>query len=463
MVSFFTAIGLLLASYFLYGRVVENIFGPDGRAETPANRLTDGVDYVPMPQWKLFLIQFLNIAGIGPIFGAIAGALWGPAAFLWIVFGTIFAGGVHDYFSGMLSMRHNGLTIPEIVSQYMGKGFRYLLHFFTILLLLLVGVVFVAGPSHLLTVLMPNSSFSLWLYLIFGYYILATMLPIDKIIGKLYPVFGGVMLMMALGITLGLFAGGYAIPEVSLSNMHPSNLPIWPLLFITIACGAISGFHSTQSPLMARCCTNEKQGRKVFYGAMVAEGMVALIWAAAAMAFFGSTGALSDFMADHGEQAGVVNHISKTLLGTVGGILAVVGVIISPISSGDTAFRSARLSVADLLKIGQKSLKNRFLIAIPLFVIGLILTRIDFQVIWRYFAWSNQTLAMLVLWTAAIYLAQKKKFHWIATIPAAFMTAMTTTYLLVAPEGFRLSHAFGWPAGIILSLIALSVFLYKKS
>ncbi len=365
MISFLLALTALIASYFIYGRLVERLFGADETHVTPAIRMQDGVDYVPMPSWKLFLIQFLNIAGIGPIFGAIAGALWGPAAFLWIVLGTIFAGGVHDYFSGMLSMRHDGLSIPEIVGIYMGNGFRQFLRIFTIVLLSLVGVVFVAGPARLLEGLVPGSDMRLWLYIIFAYYIIATLLPIDKLIGRLYPIFGASLLLMAVGITGGIIIKGYTIPEITFANLHPKDLPIWPLMFITIACGAISGFHSTQSPLMARCCTNEKLGKRVFYGAMVTEGIVALIWAAASMAFFGSTTAQADFMAANGEQAGVVNHISLSLLGPIGGVLAVLGVVFCPVSSGDTAFRSARLTIADILHINQKPFRNRLMVAIP--------------------------------------------------------------------------------------------------
>ena len=460
MISFIIALAVLIASYFLYGRLVERLFGADEKLITPAIRMKDGVDYVPMPSWKLFLIQFLNIAGIGPIFGAIAGALWGPAAFLWIVLGTILAGGVHDYFAGMLSMRHDGLSIPEIVGIYMGNGFRQFLRLFTVVLLALVGVVFVAGPARLLEGLVPGSDMSMWLYIIFAYYIIATLLPIDKLIGRLYPIFGASLLLMAVGITGGILVKGYTIPEITLSNLHPNDLPIWPLMFITIACGAISGFHSTQSPIMARCCTNERLGKRVFYGAMVTEGIVALIWAAASMAFFGTTGEQATFMAESGEQAGVVNHISISLLGPIGGILAVLGVVFCPVSSGDTAFRSARLTIADVLNLSQKPFRNRLMIAIPLFLVGFVLTQVDFQVIWRYFAWSNQTIAMLVLWTAAVFLKKYNKFHWIASLPAMFMTAVTTTYLMIAPEGFNLSATFSYPAGIALAIMAMMFFLF---
>lgn len=462
MVSFLLSAVLLVLGYFTYGKFVEKIFGADENIKTPAVRLEDGVDYVPMNWKKIFLIQFLNIAGLGPIYGAIAGALWGPVAFLWIVFGSIFAGGVHDYFSGMLSVRHDGASISEIVGKYLGTGFKQFMRVFSVLLLVLVGVVFVMGPAKLVAGLTPkNLNMTFWVYVIFAYYVIATMVPIDKLIGKIYPVFGLCLLIMAVGVSVGLIAKGYNIPEIRLANLHPKKLPIWPLLFITIACGAISGFHSTQSPLMARCITNEKQGRKVFYGAMIAEGLVALIWAAAAMTFFGGTGALGKVMTDPNGGAGyVVNIVSNTLLGKVGGVLAVLGVVACPITSGDTAFRSARLTISDFMKFKQNSIKKRLIISIPIFVVGFILTKINFDVIWRYFAWSNQTLATIVLWTSAMYLVYKKKLHWIATIPATFMTGVCTTYILVADEGFKISEKIAYPIGIILAALALGTFLY---
>ncbi|MBU3105369.1 carbon starvation CstA family protein [Clostridium gasigenes] len=460
MVSFLLSIVALLLGYFFYSKIVEKAFGSDDSIETPAIRLADGVDFVAMPGWKIFLIQFLNIAGLGPIFGAIAGALWGPVAFLWIVFGSIFAGGVHDYFSGMLSVRHDGASIPEVVGKYLGSGFKNFMRVFSVIVLILVGVVFILGPAELLAGLTPtkfNTAF--WVYIIFAYYILATLLPIDKLIGKIYPLFGICLLIMAIGVSGGIIFGGYHIPEITLANLHPNNLPIWPLMFVTIACGAISGFHSTQSPMMARCITSEKQGRSIFYGAMIAEGIVALIWAAAAISFFGSTGELGSQMSANGGQGWVVNIISTTLLGKVGGALAILGVIACPITSGDTAFRSARLTIADFLNYKQGPIKNRLVLTLPLFVIGFILTKIDFNIVWRYFAWSNQTLAMIVLWTAAMYLALRKQFHWIATVPAVFMTAVSTTYLLVAPEGFKVSPSIGYPVGILISIGSLILFL----
>ena len=460
MVSFLLSIVALLLGYFIYSKIVDRTFGSDENIKTTALRLEDGVDFVPMPMWRIFMIQLLNIAGLGPIFGAIMGALWGPVAFLWIVLGSIFAGGVHDYFSGMLSVRHDGASIPEVVGKYLGPGFKNFMRGFSVVVLILVGVVFITGPAKLLAGLTAGTlSTAFWVYVIFAYYILATLLPIDKLIGRIYPVFGACLIIMAVGVSGGILFGGYHIPEITLANLHPKNLPIWPLMFVTIACGAISGFHSTQSPLMARCITSEKQGRPIFYGAMIAEGVIALIWAAAAIAFFGNTGELAAKMGANGGQGWVVSTISNSLLGKIGGALAILGVVACPVTSGDTAFRSARLTIADFLNFKQGPIKNRLVITIPLFVIGFILTRIDFNIIWRYFAWSNQTLAMIVLWAAAMYLAVNKKFHWIATVPATFMTAVSITYILVAPEGFKLATSIAYPAGMAAAVGALALFL----
>ncbi|MFT5872515.1 MAG: carbon starvation protein CstA [Clostridium sp.] len=464
MISFILSIIALIAGYFIYGTIVEKVFGADETIKTPAVRLADGVDFVEMPEWKIFLIQFLNIAGLGPIFGAIAGAMWGPASFVWIVLGCIFAGGVHDYFSGMLSVRHDGASIPEVVGKYLGKGFQNFMRVFSIVVLVLVGVVFVMGPASILKGLTGINGTTL-IYVIFAYYIIATMVPIDKLIGRIYPIFGLCLLVMAVGVGCALIFGGYHIPEITpanLINMHsnPGKNPIFPMLFITIACGAISGFHATQSPLMARCIGNEKQGKKIFYGSMITEGVVALVWAAAAMSFFGGVGQLNATMAIAGHNAAwVVNETSINLLGKVGGFLAILGVVACPITSGDTAFRSARLTMADAFKFNQGPIKNRFLISIPLFMVGFMLTRMDFAVIWRYFGWSNQTLATIVLWTAGMYLVTIGKNHWIATLPATFMTAVCTSYILIAPEGFQLSQSISYPAGIIAAIAAMGIFL----
>jgi carbon starvation protein CstA len=464
MLTFFSAIAILIVGYIVYGAFVEKVFGIDENRPTPATTMEDGVDYVPIGWKKMFLIQFLNIAGLGPIFGAITGALWGPVAFLWIVFGTIFAGAVHDFFSGMLSVRHNGASVSEIVGIYLGPVARWVMRAFSVVLLILVGTVFMSGPAGLLAKLSPESlTANFWLVVIIAYYFIAIFLPIDKLIGKIYPLFGAVLLIMAIGIGGGLVIGGYDIPNLTFANLHPKALPIWPLLFITIACGAISGFHATQSPMMARCMTNEKYGRKVFYGSMVAEGVIALIWAAAAMTFFGGTQGLAEASANLGGAGGIVHEISTSLMGKIGGVLAVLGVIACPITSGDTAFRSARLTIADSFGINQKPMSKRLMLAVPLMLIGVGLSQIDFNIVWRYFAWSNQTLAMIMLWAAAAYLAKYKKLHWICTVPATFMTAVTVTYIFQAPEGFGLSTSISYPIGLIAAGSAFILFMIKTS
>jgi carbon starvation protein CstA len=474
MITFIISLFILIAGYFIYGRWVEKRFGIDETAGTPATEIADGVDYVVMPEWRIFMIQFLNIAGLGPIFGAILGAMYGPSAFLWIVFGCIFAGAVHDYFSGMLSCRHNGISIPEVVGIYLGNGFKQFMRVFSIILLLFVGVVFILGPAKILTGLtgefIPLNSFTtvdFWLVIIFAYYILATLLPIDRIIGKIYPFFGAVLLIMAAGLMVAMFILKAPVPELtfqSLRNLHsdPETYPLYPLLFITIACGAISGFHSTQSPMMARCMSNENQGRRIFYGAMIAEGIIALIWAAAAMSFFGGTDGLNSAMAEQGNNAAwAVKEICTSWMGRIGGALAILGVVACPITSGDTAFRSARLIVADFTKLSQKPVFNRLAITLPLFIAAWFITRMNFGVIWRYFGFSNQALATIVLWMSGVYMSRHGKNHWIATLPALFMTSVCTTYILIAPEGFGLSTVIGYPAGLIASLIALILFLKK--
>jgi carbon starvation protein CstA len=466
MITFFLSITALLLGYFIYSRVVERIFGIDKNRQTPAYTSKDGVDYVPMAWGRVFLIQFLNIAGLGPIFGAVAGAMWGPSAFLWIVFGSIFGGAVHDYLSGMISLRNNGQSIPEIVGKYLGVGMKQFTRGFTVILMVLVGAVFIMGPASILTNITPqHMGLTFWAIVVFIYYLIATLLPIDKLIGRIYPVFGFALLFMAVGISAGLIVEGYKIPELSLSNLQnihsePDKYPIFPMMFISIACGAISGFHATQSPMMARCIKNESLGRRVFYGAMITEGVVALIWAAAGMAFFGGVRELNDVMTEHqGNAAWVVNEISHTLLGKIGGVLALLGVVAAPITSGDTAFRSARLIVADFLKLGQKSIKNRMMISIPLFIAGFLLTQLDFAIIWRYFAWSNQTLATIVLWTISVYLVREGKFFWISLIPSVFMTSVTLTYIFIAPEGFHLSAVYSYSIGIGIAFGLALLFL----
>lgn len=459
MVSFFVCLAVLIVGYAVYGKVVEKNFAPDGR-ETPAVTLNDGTDYVVMPTWRVFLVQLLNIAGLGPIYGALAGALWGPSVFLWITLGTIFAGGVHDYLSGMMSMRHNGTTIGELVGIYLGPIMKQVMRVFSVVLLILVGVSFTTGPAALLAMLTPNAlNTTFWLVVILIYYFLATFLPIDKIIGKIYPVFGVCLIAMALGVGGGLIIEGYKIPEITLQNLHPSNTPIWPMMFVSVACGAISGFHATQSPIMARCMKSEKDGKKIFYGAMVAEGVIALIWAAAGCAFYETTGGLQNAINELGGQGPVVFDITSKLLGPVGAVIAMVGVIACPISSGDTAFRSARLVISDWFNIEQKQVLKRLALTLPVLGVGAILTQMDVQIIWRYFSWSNQTLAMIALWAGAVYLYKNKRNAWMAAIPATFMSAVSVTYILMASEGFRLSKTIAYPSGIIFAVVCLGVFI----
>ncbi len=466
MISILLALAVLVCGYLFYGRAAEKAFGPDGR-QTPAYRLEDGVDFVPMKTWKAFLVQLLNIAGTGPIFGALMGACFGPVVFLWIVFGAILGGGVHDYMSGMVSERHDGASIAELSGIYLGKGAKWVMRVFSVLLLLLTGTVFVTSPAALLARLTPaflGNSF--WIVVILIYYVLATLLPIDKIIGRLYPVFGVVLIIMALGILFGIVKGGYAVPELTLRNLHPEGLAVWPYMFVTVACGAISGFHATQSPMVAKCIVSEKQGRTIFYGAMLAESVIALVWAAGGVAFYGATGGLQNALSTLG-QSGVVYEISTGMLGAVGGILAVVGVIACPITSGDTAFRSARLILAEITGLDQKKIRNRLIITLPLLGLGAILTQLDFNVLWRYFSWSNQTLAMISLWVASAYLVKRGGSPWrslLTALPAAFMSAVSLTYILMAQEGFRLSRSIAYPAGIVFAaaLFILYVFLAAK-
>ena len=463
MITFIAAVLLLIAGYFTYGKFVEKVFGVNEQNECPAYTKQDGVDFVPLEWKRAGLIQLLNIAGLGPIFGPIMGALWGPVAFLWIVLGSIFAGAVHDYFSGMLSVRNGGAGLPDMVGKYLGKGMKAFTNFFALILLVLVGTVFMTGPAKLLANLTPGwMTLGVWVGIILVYYILATLLPVDKIIGRVYPFFGALLLVMAFGVGGAMILQGYQIPELTLANVHPKGAPLWPLLFITIACGAVSGFHATQSPIIARCTQNEKYGRKIFYGMMIAEGIIALIWAAAGMSFYGSYEGLAAMLAPGGAgPAGVVKEVATTMLGAVGGTLAVLGVIVLPITSGDTAFRGARMLIADFLKMNQKPFSKRLVIAIPLFTVGYLLTLIDFNFLWRYFAWANQTTAMIMLWTAAVYLVQNKKFHWVASVPAAFMTVVTFTYILMAPEGFKLATGIAYPLGFALALIPIVLFVKK--
>lgn len=470
MITFVVSLIALIAGYFTYGKLVEKIFGTEPSRKTPAYKLKDGVDYVPMGWKNIFLIQFLNIAGLGPIFGAVAGAMWGPVAFLWIVFGCIFGGAVHDFISGMISVRLDGLSIPEIIGKYLGNTIKQAMRYFTVGLMILVGAVFVMGPAKILDHLTHGSldfmNVTFWAIVIFIYYILATLLPIDKLIGKIYPFFGICLLFMALGILGALFYYNAPIPELTIStlkNFHNQGdaMPIFPMMFVSIACGAISGFHATQSPLMARCLKNESMGRRVFYGAMVAEGIVALIWAAAAMSFFGGVEQLNSTMVEHkGNAAFVVTLISETWLGKIGSIFAILGVVAAPITSGDTALRSARLIVADFLKINQKPIYKRLLVSLPIFLICFLLLQIGFDIVWRYMAWSNQTLATVVLWAITFYLFSEKKLYIISLIPAIFMTFVCSTYIMIAPEGFHLNSSTAYTISICISIVVfLSAFL----
>ena len=459
MITFICCLALLIAAYFVYGKYLEKVCKIDEKSEVPSKRLYDGVDYVPMPRWRTFLIQLLNIAGTGPIFGAIMGACYGPVAFLWITFGGIFMGAMHDYLSGVILVRNDGLSITEIVARYLGKGAGMFMRLFSVVLLLLVGMVFVVSPADILATKFAVISKSWWLVIIFVYYFIATLLPVDKLIGKVYPLFGIALVTMALGLLGVLIFGDYTIPSMTLENLHvnKANLPLVPTLFITIACGAISGFHATQSPLMARCVNNERECRFVFYGSMISESVIALIWAAIAMAFFYNDGGVSAVMAQGGHTpAWAVNEISNTTLGLVGGILAILGVVAAPITSGDTAFRSARLIIADVFHVEQRTKWKRLIISLPIFACGVALTFVNFDVVWRYFAWSNQALASVVLWCIVAYLFKEKRNYWVALIPAVFMTYICSSFVFVSNQfvgmgAAPLAYLFGGVATVAIS------------
>ena len=471
MISFTLALVILIAGYFIYGAYVNRIFGPDDR-KTPALTIADGVDYIPLPTWKIFMIQFLNIAGLGPIFGAIMGAQFGTASYLWIVLGTIFAGAVHDFFSGALSIRNGGESLPEIVGRFLGTKTKKVMCVFTLILMILVGAVFVSGPAELLAGMTPDWMSSIfWIIVIFLYYILATILPVDKIIGKIYPLFAIALLFMAIGILVMLYIKSPELPEIwnGFGTKYEKN-PIFPMMFISIACGAISGFHATQSPLMARCMTSEKHCRPIFYGAMVAEGIVALIWAAAATYFFQENGIIDQITSRAYSGAAVATTISKEWLGAFGGILAILGIVAAPITSGDTALRSARLIAADFLHIDQRPISKRLLICLPLFFItmGVLLYSLQdaegFKIIWRYFAWCNQTLSVFTLWAITVYLVRSGKNFYIALLPALLMTTVCATYICIAPEGLALPATASYLIGGTCLLIALVWFIkwYRK-
>lgn len=465
MITFFVCLSLLIAAYFLYGRFLDRVCRIDPKAEVPSKRLYDGVDYMPMPRWRVFLIQLLNIAGIGPIFGAVLGACFGPVAFLWITFGGIFLGAMHDYLSGVIILRNDGRSLPEIVGRYLGGGVRQFMRWFTLLLLILVGVVFLRSPASILSEMTGWSNY-IWLGIIVVYYFVATLMPIDKIIGRIYPLFGAALIIMALSLAGVILFGGYEVPELtSITNAHsnPAAMPVMPMLFITIACGAISGFHATQSPLMARCAGNERECRSIFYGAMISESIIALIWAAVAMAFFHGADGLGASLAEHGNDAGwAVMTITRTTLGVVGGILAVLGVVAAPITSGDTAFRSARLIVADMLHIEQHSISRRMAVCVPLFAVGIGITFVDFDVIWRYFAWSNQTLAVIVLWTIVAWLRAEGRSVWIALLPALFMTYVCSSFVFVSSQFIGMgaqpmAYVYGGAATAVITAVMIRI------
>ncbi|MDO4987527.1 MAG: carbon starvation CstA family protein [Synergistes sp.] len=472
MISFVAAFLLLILGYVFYVRLIEENFGPDDR-KTPAMLVNDGTDYVPMPTWKIFLIQLLNIAGTGPIFGALSGAIFGPVVYLWIVLGCVFAGSVHDYMSGMVSVRHVGASIAEIVGFYLGNKIKTVMRIFSVILLILIGIVFSVSPAGLLALLTPEwFDAAFWLWVILAYYFVATFLPVDKLIGRVYPLFGLCLIITIVGISGSLlFSGEFAMPELwdSFRNMHAEKLPVWPFMFITVACGAVSGFHGTQSPMMSRCIKSEYDGRIVFAGAMICEGVIALVWAAAGVSCYESSQALLEA---GGGCSAVVYHICQTTMGRVGCVLAMLGIIVCPVSSGDTAFRAVRLSIADWFDIKQTSVKNRFMLTVPILAIGAVGCHVDYGVLWRYASWANQTLATFSLWAFACCLAYNGKNWLCCVVPAVFMTALTTAYffysrecvggvwrLLGVSDGLAYNISVG--IGIVLSVVFLALFLKK--
>ncbi|MEI6091866.1 MAG: carbon starvation CstA family protein [bacterium] len=469
MITFITCILVLILGYIVYGKIVDKQFGMDPNRPTPVKTMADGVDYVEMPLWRIFLIQLLNIAGLGPIFGAILGAMYGPIAYLWIVLGSIFMGGVHDYFSGMMSLRHKGMTIPEFTGEYMGPVFKNIMRVITFFCLILVGAAFVNGPAGLLTTLANNAiDYRIWVGIICIYYALATLLPIDVIIGKIYPFFGFVLVFMVVCLTGYMLFSGMPMQEFNMSAFqnHHSNQSenmLYPMIFIIVSCGAISGFHSTQSPLMSRCMTNENQGRKVFFGAMIAEGIIALIWATAAINYFGGPEKLNAItsMPNH-NPAWVVNEICNSWLGKLGAVVAIMGVIALPITTGDTAFRSARLLIADIFHVDQKKMSKRLLVAGPILIGGFYLSQIDFTIIWKYFGVINQLLAVIILWTSAVFLVRIKKNHIIVSIPATLLSGIVATYFLIAPNklgGLGIDANFSYIGGAVIGIATLIIFL----
>ena len=478
MISFLLCLAILIGGYFVYGKIVDNTFGPDDR-ETPAVRINDGVDYVVMPQWKLFLVQLLNIAGLGPIFGALQGALWGPVVFLWITFGTIFAGGVHDYFSGMMSERNDGGSIAEITGKYLGPVMQNVMRVFSVVLLIMVGTVFAVGPAGLIVTLFKNGGSTgivtttlFWLIIVLVYYFIATFISIDKIIGKIYPIFGICLIVMAVGVAVGIFVKPeYTIPEIwdHFGSMHPKGTPVWSFMFITVACGAISGFHSTQTAIISRTVKNERQGRMTFYNMMILEGFIAMVWAAGAMGVYNL--ALQEPNASLA--TGTIGVVCKDILGPVGGVIALIGVIVLPITSGDTALRALRLSLAETFHLDQSTNGKRMRLAIPVFVLaaGIIVfakfNKDGFNILWRYFAWSNQTLSLFAFLCITVWMFEngKGKFAWMPLIPGAFYAFICSTYIANAHIGFNIPWTASYIIGVVFAIayvVALCLYGRKR-
>ncbi|WP_405291405.1 carbon starvation protein A [Methanobrevibacter sp.] len=459
MYSFIICCLTLIASYFIYGKVIEKAAGVDETQETPAYKLEDGVDYIPMSKFKNFLIHFLNIAGLGPIFGAIQGALFGPAAFIWITLGTIFIGGVHDFFSGFMSMRNDGLTMPNIVSKYLGKRLETVIAVLVVITGILVAATFAKGAADLINSL-TNTPVLICEMIIFLYFLIATVFPVDKIIGRVYPIFGALLMIMAILMIGGLIINpAYSIPEFTTQGLYFTDKSIFPYLFVTIACGAISGFHASQSPIVARCMENENDARPVFFGAMVVEGLIALCWAAIAMAFFHGQPQLAVIYG--ATPAVAVYEMAVKLVGPIGLALTIIGVVICPITSGDTALRSSRITITDQLNIDSEKLTSRLKLAIPLFLVSYGLTFVDFSLIWRYFAWSQLIIATIVLFSAAAYLIKKEKQYIIALAPAIVCTLIAFGYILQAPEGLRLPSMTANIISVIATIITTAIFIKK--
>ncbi|MBN1656264.1 MAG: carbon starvation protein A [Deltaproteobacteria bacterium] len=490
MVTFLLGLGILIGGYFLYGGLMDRSIQPDPARPTPAILRPDGVDFVPISTWRVYLIQLLNIAGLGPVFGPIMGALWGPQVFLWVILGAVFGGAAHDYLSGVMSIRNNGAGLPDLIGRYLGRVTQHSAVLFILLLMVLVGTVFVKGPAALIVTILPAETVSIWfgtaggaletaqfqglslwmwivMAIIFSYYVFATLLPIDKIIGRLYPFFALALLTMVVCLGGALLIGRIETPPFTLANLHPRSVPAWPIIFITVSCGAISGFHATQSPLMARCLKTERHMRFVFYGAMIGEAVIALVWATVSQGYYGGTAGLAAALGPRLNNATVVVHtICNDVMGTFGGVLAIMGVVVLPITSGDTAFRVARLILADYFKLPQTKIRNRYLLALPLFSISLVLNVVPFGIIWRYFGWANQTLAAITLWAGAAFLSRRGKAWWLAALPATFMTVMTVTYVLVESKEngcVGLDYTLGTVLGLIAGATALVVFLWLRT